>query len=90
MSGVSQNFEIGNVLGLHARAAATLVRVTSKFQCTVTLQKGSQSVNAKSILGLMTLAAAKGTTITVNCSGADEDAALLAVGDCIENKFGEE
>lgn len=90
MSGVSKNFQITNTLGLHARASATLVRVASQYKSEVTITKDGQSVNGKSILGMMTLAAAKGSQIMVTCSGADEGDALGAIGACIENKFGEE
>lgn len=90
LGAVSREFEITNKLGLHARAAATLVRVTGKFTCSVEIAKAGQSVNGKSILGMMTLAAAKGSAITVTCDGADQDAAMAAIGACIENKFGEE
>lgn len=82
-------FEIINELGLHARAAATLVRVTSKFACQVEITKDGQTVNGKSILGMMTLAAAMGSSITVECAGADEDAALAAIEAVIADRFGE-
>lgn len=90
MAGLSKDFIIANKLGLHARASATLVKVATQYKCEILLTKGDQAVNAKSILGLMTLAAAKGTTIKITCSGADEEAALVAVGACIEGRFGEE
>lgn len=86
----SQVFYITNRLGLHARAAATLVRVTGKFTSEVHIEKDGQRVNGKSILGLMTLAAAKGTEITVICAGADQEAAIEAIGTCINGRFGEE
>jgi phosphocarrier protein len=88
--GTRSEFLIVNTLGLHARAAATLVRVTSMFQSEIFIGRDGQLVNAKSILGLMTLAAAKGTSVTVTCEGPDQDAALEAVGDIIRNKFNEE
>ncbi len=88
--GITREYTILNTLGLHARAAATLVRVTSRFACEVTIERGSQSVNGKSILGVMTLAAAKGTAIKVTCQGDDGAAALDAIGEIIEQKFGEE
>lgn len=90
MSAVSETFEITNKLGLHARAAATLVRVTGKYGCSVEIAKGEQSVNGKSILGMMTLAAAMGSHITVTCEGDDQAEALAAIGECINGKFGEE
>jgi phosphocarrier protein len=88
--GVSREFVISNQLGLHARAAATLVRVTSRYDAEVTIQKGDQAVNGKSILGMMTLAAAMGTPIVVTCKGRDQDEALEAIGACIAAKFGED
>lgn len=88
--GISREFVIANKLGLHARAAATLVRVASNFESEVTIRKGGQAVNGKSILGMMTLAAAQGTPIVVTCKGRDQEKALEAIGDCIRNKFGEE
>jgi len=88
--GKSKRFVISNQLGLHARAAATLVRVANGFAAEVTVQKGEQAVNGKSILGIMTLAASKGTPVVVTCVGDDEDDALTAIGECIDNKFGED
>ncbi len=87
--GVSQEFRIENALGLHARASATLVRVASRFPCEVFVSKDGQTVNGKSILGMMTLAAAQGSIVTVTCTGKDQDAALAAIGACIRGKFGE-
>ena len=90
MAGLTKDFVIANKLGLHARASATLVKVATQYKSEILLTKGDQSVNAKSILGLMTLAAAKGTNIRITCTGADEAAAMMAVGACIEGRFGEE
>jgi phosphocarrier protein len=67
-----------------------LVRVTSQFNSEIQIGRDGQSVNAKSILGVMTLAAAKGTTVTVSCEGPDQAKALEAVGTLIRNKFNEE
>jgi phosphocarrier protein HPr len=89
-STLSSDFLIENTLGLHARAAAMLVRVTSQFNSEIQIGRDGQSVNAKSILGVMTLAAAKGTTVTVSCEGPDQAKALEAVGTLIRNKFNEE
>lgn len=88
-SGVSKDFTIINKLGLHARASATLVKVASKFTAEVTITKDGHAVNGKSILGMMTLAAAKGSRVTVRCDGADQDDALNAIGACINDRFGE-
>lgn len=90
MAGISKEFVVANKLGLHARASATLVKVATQYKSEILLTKGDQSVNAKSILGLMTLAAARGTSIRITCTGADEEAAMSAVGICIEGRFGEE
>ena len=90
MSEASQEFVIANALGLHARAAATLVKVTSRFRCEVEISRLRFTVNGKSILGLMTLAASRGSQIKVKCSGEDADEALAAIGACIEGRFGEE
>lgn len=90
VSGISKEFVIVNKLGLHARASATLVKVATQYKCEIVLTKGDQSVNAKSILGLMTLAAARGTPIRITCTGEDQDAAMHAVGTCIQGRFGEE
>ena len=86
---VSREFLIVNKLGLHARASATLVRVASKYTADVTIKKDGTAVNGKSILGMMTLAAAQGSTIEVTCKGSDEDAAIDAIGVCIADRFGE-
>ncbi|MCA9527698.1 MAG: HPr family phosphocarrier protein [Myxococcales bacterium] len=82
-------FQIVNLLGLHARAAATLVRVTSRYKAGITLTKDGQSVNGKSILGIMTLAAARGSFVTVVCEGEDAREALDAIEACIASRFGE-
>jgi len=81
--------EIVNKLGLHARASAKLTQTATAFQSEVWLERNSRRVNAKSIMGVMMLAAAKGATVTVETSGADEEAALAAVLALIADKFGE-
>jgi phosphocarrier protein len=82
--------EIVNKLGLHARAAAKLVHTAGAFQSRVTVARDGEEVDAKSILGLMMLAAAQGSTVTIRCEGNDEEAALQAVADLIANRFDEE
>jgi phosphocarrier protein HPr len=82
-------YEVVNELGLHARAAAALVQVANGFQSTIHLVRDGDEVNAKSIMGVLTLAAAKGTEVAVRCEGPDETAALAAVGALFENGFGE-
>lgn len=86
---LSKSVQIVNVLGMHARAAATLVRTTARFQSNIIVARDDQAVNAKSILGLMTLAASRGTFLTVTCEGPDAAEALAAVEGCITSRFGE-
>jgi phosphocarrier protein len=81
---------IVNRLGLHARAAAKLVHLASTFQADVYLVSNGEEVDAKSILGILLLAAAQGTTVVVRCSGSDEQEALQAVLALIASRFGEE
>ena len=87
---VEREVEIVNRLGLHARAAARLVHVAGGFASHVTLAAGPEEVNAKSILGLLLMAATQGSQVRVRCEGADEEAALATVVDLIADGFGEE
>ena len=80
---------ISNKLGLHARAAAKLVTLASRFSCEVELTRDSQKINAKSIMGVMMLAAAKGTTLLLTTTGTDEMEAADELVSLIEMKFGE-
>ena len=82
--------EITNKLGLHARAAAKLTQRASRFAAEVWLSRGERRVNAKSIMGVMMLAAGKGSRITVVTEGADADAALAAIIELITDRFGED
>lgn len=84
-----QEAEIINKLGLHARASAKLTQTASAYQSEVWLERNGKRVNAKSIMGVMMLAAAKGSTITIDTSGADADDAMAALQALIEDKFGE-
>jgi phosphocarrier protein len=86
---ISQQVTIVNKLGLHARAAAKLVKTASAFAAQVTLDKAGQSVNGKSIMGVMMLAASKGTELTLSTDGEDEQAAMTALVELIADKFGE-
>ena len=79
-----------NPLGLHARAAAQLVKLTARMPCEVTLEFEGQEVNGKSIMGVLMLVAAKGTFINVRCDGPDAQAALAALSKLVQDKFGEE
>jgi phosphocarrier protein len=81
--------EIINKLGLHARASAKLTQTASSFASEVWLERSGRRINAKSIMGVMMLAAAKGVTITIETDGPDEDAAMNAILGLIEDKFGE-
>ncbi len=85
-----QEVEIINRLGLHARAAAKLVHTAGGFQSRVMLRKDGEEVDAKSILGLLLLAAGQGSRLTVRCEGADEEEAMRAVTDLIAKRFDEE
>ena len=78
-----------NKLGLHARASAKLTQLASGFPCEVWLERNGRRVNAKSIMGVMMLAAARGTTVTIDTQGEQADAALLAIQDLIADRFGE-
>lgn len=87
---IERELEIVNRLGLHARAAAKLVHTAGAFQSRVTLVKDGESVDAKSILGILLLAASQGTQVRVRCDGQDEEEAMTAVTQLIENRFDEE
>ena len=86
---VSAVASIVNKLGLHARASAKLTQVASSFKCDIWLTRNDRRVNAKSIMGVMMLAAGKGAALTVEAEGADADAALAAILKLISDKFGE-
>ena len=81
--------EITNKLGLHARALAKLTQLATGFESEVWMEKGSRRVNAKSIMGVMMLAAEKGAKVIVETAGSDEQAAMDALLKLIGNKFGE-
>ena len=80
---------ISNKLGLHARAAAKLTQVAGRFQSEIYIARADKRVNAKSIMGVMMLAAGLGITVTVDAEGNDADEALDAIARLFENKFGE-
>lgn len=79
-----------NKLGLHARAAAKFVQVASRFQAEINVCSGQKEVSGKSIMGIMMLAAGKGSNIGIKTIGADEDGAMSALEALINDKFGEE
>jgi phosphocarrier protein len=85
-----QTYTIRNRLGLHARAAALLVKTANRFASEVTLEKDGVEVNGKSIMGILMLAASKGSRITLRIEGKDAAQAVQTLGKLIENKFGEE
>jgi phosphocarrier protein HPr len=85
-----QTFTIRNRLGLHARAAALLVKTANRFVSEVTLEKDGVEVNGKSIMGILMLAASKGSKITLKVNGKDSVQAILVLGKLIEDRFGEE
>jgi phosphocarrier protein HPr len=85
----TRTFLIVNSLGLHARAAAQLVQIANRFRSEVLVEKDGTEVNGKSIMGVLTLAAAKGAQITVSAEGDDSDQALQALAKVIESGFGE-
>jgi phosphocarrier protein len=80
---------IVNKLGLHARAAAKLTHVASGYQCEIWLSRSGRRVNAKSIMGVMMLAAGKGAEVMIEAEGADADAALAALTALFADRFGE-
>jgi phosphocarrier protein HPr len=86
---LQQEVSIINKLGLHARASAKLTQLASSFKCEVMLSRNNRRVNAKSIMGVMMLAAAKGTTIAIETNGEDEAEALQALVKLINDYFGE-
>ncbi len=90
MPSLKKDLQIINKLGLHARAAATMVRVTNQFKCDVKLVREGLTVDAKSILGMMSLAAACGSWVTVVCFGDDAEEAMQAIEECINTRFGED
>ena len=81
---------IANRLGLHARAAARFVHVAYRFKATISVVKEGSRVDGKSILGLLTLAAAKGTRLRLTANGPDEREALAELGELVRKFFGEE
>jgi len=86
---LQQDAQIINKLGLHARASAKLTQLASQFPCEVWLTRNGRRVNAKSIMGVMMLAAAKGTTISIETTGDKEQEAMTALQALIANYFGE-
>lgn len=86
---IQQEISISNKLGLHARASVKLTKMASSFQSDIWISKGGRRVNAKSIMGVMMLAAGLGSTVTLEIEGSDEQEAMTALAELFEDKFGE-
>lgn len=86
---VSQTHQIQNELGLHARAAAQFVKIASRYHSDIVVRKNTSEVNGKSIMGILMLAAAKGTNIEIMATGDDASEAVKELSGLVENKFGE-
>ena len=86
---LSKSVEIINKLGLHARAAAKLTQVAAGFQSEIWLSRSGRRVNAKSIMGVMMLAAGQGTSVLVEAKGDDAEKAIAAIEQLIAERFGE-
>ncbi|MCD6459301.1 HPr family phosphocarrier protein [bacterium] len=90
---MTQSFErdvvIKNKLGIHARPASMLVQLSNKFKCDIYISKDSMSVSGKSIMGVMTLAASRGTKLKIRAVGEDAEQAVNKLIDLFEQKFGE-
>lgn len=87
---LQEDVEIVNQLGLHARAAAKFVGTATRFESTISLAKDGKSVDGKSIMSVMMLAASIGTVLTITTDGADEAEAMQDIKELIADKFGEE
>jgi phosphocarrier protein len=84
-----RTLEIKNKLGLHARAAAKLVHVAARFRCDIKIRKGDEEVDGKSILGILLLAAGRGSQILIKADGEDETGAVDAIQALVDAKFDE-
>lgn len=87
---IKKEFTIRNRLGLHARAAAQLVKTANRFRAEITIEKDGVEVNGKSIMGLLMLAAPQGSRIAVKTAGDEAEAAMTTLGQLIDDGFGEE
>ena len=87
---VTKELAIVNRLGLHARAAAQLVKTANQFSSEITIEKEGEQVNAKSIMGILMLAAACGSRITVTTEGEDAEAAMATIEEMVNDGFGED
>jgi phosphocarrier protein len=86
---LQRDITIINKLGLHARASAKLTQLASQFQCQIKMSRNGRQVDAKSIMGVMMLAAGIGTSVVLETDGPDEQQAMDALSELINNRFGE-
>jgi phosphocarrier protein len=86
----SRSVQVTNALGLHARAAARFVHLATRYESQIRVGNGSRTMDGKSILGILLLAAARGTTITITAEGTDENEAVEALSQLVESGFGDE
>ncbi|HNW93734.1 MAG TPA: HPr family phosphocarrier protein [bacterium] len=86
---ISREVLVSNRAGLHARAAVMVVQLANKYPCAILFQRQEGTINAKSIMGILTLAAVKGTTLTLTAEGDRADEALQALADLFDRKFDE-
>ena len=86
---IKKSVTISNKLGLHARASAKLTKLAGSFPCEVWLSRGDRRINAKSIMGVMMLAAGLGSTVELETNGPQEEEALNAIVQLMDDKFGE-
>ena len=86
---IKSSITISNRLGLHARASAKLTKLAGTFSCDIHLARAGRRINAKSIMGVMMLAAGLGAEVEIETHGPDEDQAMAALRDLIDSKFGE-
>lgn len=87
---ISRDYKISNKLGLHARPSAQLTQTAARFNSNIHISRNGRRVNAKSIMGVMMLAAGQGSVVTVDAEGDDAQEALAAIGELIAAGFGEE
>ena len=87
---IEKDFTIVNKLGLHARASALLVKTAHKFKSEIKIEREGIEVNGKSIMGIMMLAAGKGSVIHLKIEGEDETEAIAVLGELVDNGFGED
>ncbi|NSW88794.1 HPr family phosphocarrier protein [bacterium] len=87
---MKRKIKVSNKLGLHARASSKLVNITNQFESEIKISKENLEIDAKSILGILSLAASKGTEIEINITGNDEEYAMKKITELFDSKFGED